>query len=246
MPWTLGEGAVLSAQERGGPVLMSSSFGCMEKAASIKLAAAVEMLHTAMLVHDDVLDCSKLRRGIPSINYRFSDNTAILIGDYLFGKSLEMVSQFGGPVVQRLAGVITEAAAGELKQAERAFDPSLEINAYYEIIHQKTAVLMANCCAMGGLASGIGRETVTHLENIGRNIGMAFQIKDDVADWEAQEKDAGKPVNHDLRQGVLTLPVLFVLQLSSRKENIKKIILSGNISDGELSFINQEIKRTGS
>jgi heptaprenyl diphosphate synthase len=226
-------------------VLISSGFGSLEKSSSIKLAAAMEMLHMAMLVHDDVLDCSKLRRGIPSINSRFNDNTAILTGDYLFGKGLGLVSQFGKDAVERFADIITQSVAGEFKQAERIFNPYVEIKEYYDIICQKTAIFMATCCAVGGLASGSRDETVANLECVGRNLGMAFQIKDDVADWSTVEKDLGKPVVHDLRQGVLTLPVLLVLKISSKKEKIKNVILSRDISDRELSFIQQEIKVTG-
>lgn len=226
-------------------VLISSSFGNIEKTKGIRLAAAMEILHMAMLVHDDVLDCSAERRGIPSINSRWDNNTAILTGDYLFGKSLEMVSGFGEGVVQKFSEIIMQSTIGEFQQAETIFDPSLKIEAYKDRIRKKTAVLIANCCSMAGLASGAPDSTVADLEHFGSNVGMAFQIKDDIVDWSDAGKRLGKPVVHDLRQGVLTLPVIFVLQFSSKSEHIKQVIRSQKISEQELSLISQEIKNTG-
>lgn len=227
-------------------VLICSAFGRLEKEKSIRLAAAMEMLHLAMLVHDDILDGSPVRRGVPTINRRWNDNTALLAGDYLFGKSLEIVGEFGKAAVERFAGVITESTAGEFLQAEAAFNLSLEISDYEEIIRKKTAVMLANCCAAAATACGAADQVISSLEGFGLNLGMAFQIRDDVADWSLEGKDLGKPVVQDLRQGLLTLPILLALQLSDSKDSIRAIIASKKVSDQHLSFIFHEIQKTGS
>jgi len=227
-------------------VLICSTFGDLDKVKRVRLAACMELLHLAMLVHDDIVDASPLRRGNLSINFRWNNNTAILTGDYLFGKSLEMVSGFGTRVVQRFANVITQSCSGEFRQAEGLFDVSMDVDDYKEIIRKKTAVMIANCCAAAGIASEAGENIISCLENFGLALGMAFQIRDDVADWNRGEKELGKPVIHDLRQGIVTLPLLFVLRLSKKKDTIRDIIISKNISEKQLSFIQHEIITTNS
>jgi heptaprenyl diphosphate synthase len=250
-PGLLGEvcSHVLSARGKGlRPllVLICSQFGFLDKEKSTRLAAALEVLHTAMLIHDDVLDVSPVRRDRDSVNYRWNNNVAVLAGDFLFGKSLEMVSQFGQEAVGRFASVILKACSGEFRQLEAAFDTSLEITAYKEIIRNKTAVMLANCCAIGAAVSGADISMVHALESYGLNLGMAFQIRDDVADWFQGNKAPGKPVISDLGQGVVTLPVLFVLKLSPYRDKIEKIINSKKISPNHLAFISREIQKTES
>lgn len=225
-------------------VLICSSFGHLEKEAAVRLAAAMEMLHMAMLVHDDILDCSPVRRGKPAVHCQWDRNTAILAGDYLFGKSLELAGEFGKKIGHRFAGIILDTTVGEFLQAEELFDPSLEIETYLERIRKKTAAMIANCCAMAGVASCAQADIICLLENFGTNMGIAFQIKDDVSDWETGQV-RGKPVIHDFRQGVLTLPVLFVLRLSEQKEIIRQIVLSREISDRQLFFVKGEVEKNG-
>lgn len=223
-------------------VLISSSFGQLDKNAAVRLAAALETLHLATLAHDDVLDGSKIRRGVPSVNSRWDDNTAILTGDFLFGKSLEMVQGFGEEVVGRFARIIVEIVTGEFLQAEMVFDPFLTIETYKEIIGKKTATFFANCCAMAAVASGAPRDVVACLEDVGFYSGMAFQIKNDIADWEQNEKGPG---SHDLQQGVLTLPLLLALQLSKNREKMVEVVSSQRVSETDMSFIREEVFKTG-
>ena len=227
-------------------VLICSTFGHMEKEKRVRLAAGMEILHMAMLVHDDVLDVSGLRRGLPSINSRWDNNTALLTGDFLFGKSLEMVCEFGTEIVGRFSGIIMQSTAGEFQQTEEGFDTSLEIAAYEERIRKKTAVMLANCCAAAAVAAGASPSTVAQLEAFGTNLGMAFQIRDDVADWSSEGKKLGKPVIHDLSQGILTLPLLLALEVSDQKEAIKEMVSTRSLSEQQLVLISQEIRKTGS
>lgn len=223
-------------------VLISSSFSQLDKNAAVRLATALETLHLATLAHDDVLDGSKTRRGAPSVNSRWDDNTAILTGDFLFGKSLEMVQGFGEEVVGRFAGIIVETVTGEFLQAEMVYDPSLSIETYKEIIGKKTATLFANCCAMAAVASGTPRDVVACLEDLGFYSGMAFQIKNDIADWGQDEKGPG---SHDLQQGILTLPLLLALQLSKNREKMVEVVSSKKVSETDMSFIREEVVKTG-
>lgn len=226
-------------------VLVCSHFGFLEQEEAILLAAAMEMLHTAMLIHDDIVDASPLRRGRDSVNYRWNDNVAVLAGDFLYGKSLEMVSQFGAEAVTRFAFVIRQACSGEFRQLETAFDTSLDVLVYEEIIRKKTAVMLANCCAIGGAVSGVRDTGVRALERYGLNLGMAFQIRDDVGDWCYRDEKPGKPVTHDLNQGVMTLPVLYVLESSPYKDRIGEIIAKKKFSGNNLDFIRREIQKNG-
>ena len=226
-------------------VLISSGISRLDKQSRIRLAAALETLHLATLAHDDVLDKSMMRRGVPSINSRWDNNTAILTGDFLFGKSLEMVQGLGEEVNRRFAGIIIEVVTGEFQQAETIFDSSLSIEAYKERISKKTASLISNCCAMAAVASGSFSGMVPYLERFGFYTGMAFQIQDDILDWCEGERHLGKPVTHDLQQGVLTLPVLLALQLSRNRGKIVQIVASQRISQEDLSFIKEELVRTG-
>lgn len=227
-------------------VLITSKMSSLNRGEGVRLAAAMEILHLATLVHDDVLDASMLRRGKPSVNSRWDDNIAILTGDFLFGKSLEMIHGFGEKINSRFAKIIIEVVSGEFMQAETAFDVSLKVKAYKQRISKKTAFMISNCCAMAAIVSGTPPEMVSCLESFGFYTGMAFQIQDDISDWCREEQDIGKPVTHDLQQGILTLPLVLALQLSEKKDDIERMVSSRNISREALAFIRDEIITTGS
>jgi heptaprenyl diphosphate synthase len=174
-------------------------------APAVDAAAAVELLHLASLVHDDVIDGGRLRRGIPTINARCGDPLAILTGDYLFGKAVVALAGLPPAAVAEFGAVIGELVAGEVdQQLGRGEAPGL--GQYLERIGQKTAALLATCCRLGALLGGAGPAEIDRLERYGGWFGLAYQVADDLLDVRGDADLLGKPVGMDLARGVTTLP----------------------------------------
>ncbi len=177
---------------------------------SVEVAVAVgvsaELIHTATLYHDDVVDDGRVRRGRPAARMVFGNGIVVLVGDFCLARALETTAATGVlPVVQSLAATVTEMAEGEIAQLERAGNPDATVQQYFDVIDRKTASLIAWCARVGGVA---GAAFDGPLDRYGRAIGRAFQIADDILDCAGDERIAGKAVGHDLREGKLTLPVL--------------------------------------
>jgi all-trans-nonaprenyl-diphosphate synthase len=178
-----------------------------------RLAEITEMIHTASLVHDDIVDESELRRGIPTVHSLFSNRVAVLAGDFLFAQSSWYLANLDNlAVVKLLSQVIMDLAEGEIQQGLNRFDTSLSIEAYLEKSYYKTASLIANSSKAAGVLSGVSEELAEDLYNYGRNIGLAFQIVDDILDFTGSTQDLGKPAASDLSSGNLTAPTLYALQ----------------------------------
>ncbi|MEG3876130.1 solanesyl diphosphate synthase [Microcoleus sp. herbarium7] len=178
-----------------------------------RLAEITEMIHTASLVHDDVVDESDLRRGVPTVHSRFNNRVAVLAGDFLFAQSSWHLANLDNlPVVKLLSEVIMDLAEGEIQQGLNGFDTSLSIEAYLEKSYYKTASLIANSSKAAGCLSEVSASIADDLYNYGRNIGLAFQIVDDILDFTASTETLGKPAGSDLIGGNLTAPVLFALE----------------------------------
>jgi octaprenyl-diphosphate synthase len=179
------------------------------------LAAVVEMIHTATLVHDDVLDGAAIRRHSPTMNASWGNQASILLGDYLFTHAFHLTSTLGDAGACRLIGEATNRlCAGELHQICERGNLALSEDAYFEIIDGKTAELTSCCCRLGALYSGMDEETVEALATYGRSLGTAFQIADDLLDLVGDERSAGKSLGTDLDQQKLTLPLIYLLQQS--------------------------------
>lgn len=179
----------------------------------VPMAASVEMLHTASLVHDDTLDGALLRRGNPTINHIWDDNVAILFGDYLFAASAEMVSRTRNVRVMRLfAETLMVVCSGELSQHFRASRWQLSREEYFQRIGRKTASLFSMAAESGAVLSGAPETLVQALRAYGHKLGIAFQIMDDILDLTGEEEALGKPVGSDLRHGTLTLPTILLLE----------------------------------
>ncbi|MEH2321626.1 solanesyl diphosphate synthase [Nostoc sp.] len=177
-----------------------------------RLAEITEMIHTASLVHDDVVDESDVRRGVPTVHSLFGNRIAILAGDFLFAQSSWYLANLDNlEVVKLLSEVIMDLATGEIQQGLNRFDASISIETYIEKSYYKTASLIANSSKAAGLLSEVSRETVEHLYSYGRHFGIAFQIVDDILDFTSTTDALGKPVGSDLKSGNLTAPVLFAL-----------------------------------
>lgn len=178
-----------------------------------RLAEITEMIHTASLVHDDVIDEAELRRGVPTVHSSFGNRVAVLAGDFLFAQSSWYLANLDNlAVVKLLSEVIMDLAEGEIQQGLNRFDTSLSIEAYLEKSYYKTASLLANSSEAAGILSGVPVEMAKNFYNYGRNIGLAFQIVDDILDFTASSDTLGKPAGSDLKSGNLTAPVLYALE----------------------------------
>jgi all-trans-nonaprenyl-diphosphate synthase len=178
-----------------------------------RLAEITEMIHTASLVHDDVVDESEMRRGLPTVNSNFGNKIAILAGDFLFAQSSWYLANLDClEVVKLLSEVIKDFAEGEISQGLSQFDSDLSIEAYLEKSYYKTASLIANSAKAAGVLSGVSSEITESLYLYGRHVGLAFQIVDDILDFTSSTETLGKPAAADLRSGNLTAPVLYALE----------------------------------
>ncbi|HEY7647602.1 MAG TPA: polyprenyl synthetase family protein [Methylomirabilota bacterium] len=180
---------------------------------SVRLACAVELLHTATLIHDDVVDQAPLRRGRPSANARWGDDASVLVGDHLYSKSFAMlVRDNDRGIMETLARATVSMTEAEVFQLERKRSGLTTEADYLRIITQKTASFISACCRIGGLLGGIPLEQVEALTRYGLDIGVAFQISDDSLDFVANQERLGKAIGSDLREGKLTLPLIAMLE----------------------------------
>ena len=197
---------------RPAMTLLSSNFFPQEPENAVNMATGVELLHLATLIHDDTVDNADLRRGNASVSSRWGKQVAVLFGDCLFAASAVLVCDTGNlRVVRRFAETIMELASGEIIEFFNTFNPKQEMDRYYDRIYRKTATLFCTAAESGAVLSGATEEQVQALRDYGYNIGMAFQIVDDLLDIQGNEAEMGKPVGNDLLQGVLTLPTILLL-----------------------------------
>ncbi|MDF5736115.1 MULTISPECIES: solanesyl diphosphate synthase [unclassified Nostoc] len=197
-----------------------------------RLAEITEMIHTASLVHDDVVDESDVRRGVPTVHSLFGNRIAILAGDFLFAQSSWYLANLDNlEVVKLLSEVIMDLATGEIQQGLNRFEASISIETYLQKSYYKTASLIANSSKAAGLLSEVSRETVEHMYSYGRHFGIAFQIVDDILDFTSTTDALGKPVGSDLKSGNLTAPVLFAL---AQKPALEVLIEREFAQEGDL------------
>ncbi len=194
-------------------VLLAGTFGNYRLDLLVPLAASVELLHTATLVHDDVIDSADTRRGRPTVNSAFHNSTCVMLGDYMFAYAAELVARTGNVRVIRLfAHTLVVMARGEINQDMSAYDSRQDVQEYLHRIAGKTASLFATACEGGAIVAEAPEEWIQALREYGYNLGMAFQIVDDILDFTGDEAEMGKPVGSDLMQGTLTLPSLLLMQ----------------------------------
>ncbi|MDJ0797002.1 MAG: solanesyl diphosphate synthase [Calothrix sp. MO_167.B12] len=178
-----------------------------------RLAEITEMIHTASLVHDDVVDESEIRRGVPTVHSLFGNRIAVLAGDFLFAQSSWYLANLDSlEVVKLLSEVIMDLAAGEIQQGLNRFDTTTSLDVYTQKSYYKTASLIANSSKAAGVLSNVSSEIAEHLYSYGRHLGLAFQIVDDILDFTSSSDTLGKPAGSDLKSGNLTAPVLFALE----------------------------------
>ena len=214
---------------------------------TLPLAAAIELIHTASLVHDDILDQSKIRRGIATSNAKYGAQIAVLIGDYLFAKAFQLVAEgnYGDEVSLVLSKLVRDLCIGEITQDRSLFQvPTL--TEYYYKIRMKTAVFLASCCRLGGIVSKLNKDEVDSLTDYGINLGLAFQITDDLLDFFGDTKITGKALGGDLKSGVITLPVIRALEVSHKSEVLRKIVTNQKLNDSDITEAIDIIKETDS
>lgn len=195
----------------------------------IQVAGAVELLHTATLLHDDVVDLSRLRRGHPSANAIWGNRRAILAGDFFYARASSMIVEDGNlDILWVFANTIRRMAEGELLQLERSFDPAVTEAHYFSVIENKSAALLSAACEAGSILGGVTRAERRKLAEFGRELGLAFQLRDDALDYEGGEAALGKPRNADIREGKVTLPLLLALKrcTPSEREVIASVLKS--------------------
>jgi len=198
---------------RPGLALLSGRFASYNLDLLVPLAASVELLHTATLVHDDVIDAADTRRGRPTVNSANENSTTVMVGDYLFAHAADQVVKTDSLRVVRLfSETLMTLATGEIRQDLAAYDSRQTIRDYLQRIGGKTASLFSCACEGGAVISQASEESISALRDYGYNFGMAFQIVDDILDFTGDEAEMGKPVGSDLMQGTLTLPSLLLVE----------------------------------
>jgi octaprenyl-diphosphate synthase len=180
---------------------------------AILLASVVEFIHTATLLHDDIIDEATVRRGRSSVNSRWGNDVTVLLGDFLYTKSMSMaLSQDNLNILRLLSDTTLRMIEGEILEIERNGKLEVTVDEHVDLVRRKTADLFAACTRIGAMLAGVGEEKERALASYGLNLGICFQMVDDLLDFTAEEKTLGKPVANDLREGKLTLPMIFLLR----------------------------------
>ena len=193
--------------------LLASDFHPHDRKKTEIMATAVELLHIATLVHDDTVDNSDIRRGKATVSSQWGRNVAILVGDYIFAASATMVCDTGDiRVIRRFSETIMELSSGELQELAEAYNGDQTMEGYLDRIYGKTASLFTTAGESGAVLSGAPEETVQSLKEYSHNLGMAFQIVDDILDFEGTPEEVGKPVGNDLARGIVTLPAMIAIK----------------------------------
>lgn len=197
----------------------------------LPLSVAFEMVHLATLIHDDIVDNAKTRRGNPTVNALWGDNIAILLGDYYFAKTAGLIADINDNRIDHLfSDTVATVCEGTIMEMMTAGRIDLTIESYHEKINHKTACLIAACCKGGAIVSQASDEEINLLYEYGLNLGIAFQIIDDILDYTEDQATIGKPAGNDLRQGMVTLPLIYALQEQPRNGHYQAVhgLLNGS------------------
>ena len=240
-------------RQRGGKrmrpllmLLMAKNYGEVS-AVTQHSAVGLELLHTASLVHDDVVDESGERRGQASVNATYNNKVAVLVGDFILSTALLHVSYTNNQrIVQELSELGRTLAAGEILQLSNIQNQEISEDVYYQVIQQKTAALFQSCAAIGALSAGASEEEVKKAGEFGKNLGIMFQIRDDIFDY-FDSKEIGKPTGNDMTEGKLTLPVIYALNNSyyESMQTLAKKVKTGTINVDEIAVLVEFTKQQG-
>lgn len=240
-------------KKRGGkrmrPILMmliAKNYGQVSEVTQ-NSALGLELLHTASLVHDDVVDESEERRGQASVNASYNNKVAVLVGDFILSTALLHVSYSNDQrIVQALSNLGRTLASGEILQLQNIRNAEISEEVYFQVIRQKTAVLFAACAAIGALSAGADDVEVEKARQFGSDLGVMFQIRDDIFDY-SDSKEIGKPTGNDMAEGKLTLPVIYALKKTPFDSmlNLAKKVKAGTINSDEIAVLVEYTKKQG-
>lgn len=227
-------------------LLMAKNYGSVSEVTQHS-GVGLELLHTASLVHDDVVDESTERRGQASVNATYNNKVAVLVGDYLLSTALLHVSLTDNQqIVQYLAELGRTLAKGEILQLSNISNTNISEDIYYQVIKQKTAALFEACCAIGALSAGADADEIEAAKLFGQNLGIAFQIRDDIFDYY-DSQEIGKPTGNDMAEGKLTLPVIHALNATGNEEMIAlaRKVKEGSVDSDEIARLVEFTKNNG-
>jgi heptaprenyl diphosphate synthase len=208
------------------------------------VAVALELIHMASLVHDDVIDDADLRRGQPTVKAKWDNKTAMYTGDFIFALSLELMSDINKPLAHKiLANTIVEVTVGEIQQIKDKYRFDQNLRDYLRRIKRKTALLISASCQLGAIAADVDESIHKKLYLFGYYVGMAFQITDDILDFTSSEEELGKPAGSDLLQGNITAPALYAMENETIRHEIEKV--HQNIEPAQIQRIITLIKESG-
>jgi heptaprenyl diphosphate synthase len=225
-------------------VLLAGKFGRYDINVMKNVAVALELIHMASLVHDDVIDDADLRRGQPTVKAKWDNKTAMYTGDFIFALSLELMSDINKPLAHKiLANTIVEVTVGEIQQIKDKYRFDQNLRDYLRRIKRKTALLISASCQLGAIAADVDESIHKKLYLFGYYVGMAFQITDDILDFTSSEEELGKPAGSDLLQGNITAPVLYAMENETIRHEIEKV--HQNIEPVQIQRIITLIKESG-
>ena len=241
---------LFSGGKRLRPLLMVLSARiCNYKGSYDKTFSTIfEYLHAATLLHDDLVDGATLRRGKPVAHFIYGNSTAVLVGDFLLARSLSIAAETGRPeIIKTIANITQQMSQGEIHQLARIGESDLSEEEYMEIIRRKTAVLFHGACRSGALIADAPKEKEGAVSDYGFNLGIAFQMADDLLDYTSKTMVLGKEIGADLREGKLTLPVIYSLKKASSEDQIvmKKIIKNKDLSAYDFEMLIELLKKYG-
>jgi octaprenyl-diphosphate synthase len=227
-------------------LLMAKNFGQITSSTQ-HAAVGLELLHTASLVHDDVVDESQERRGQASVNATYDNKVAVLVGDFILSTALLNVAKTGDQrIVEYLAELGRTLSNGEILQLTNIQNQEISEEVYYQVIKQKTAALFEACAAIGALSAGADENLVEEAKRFGQNLGIIFQIRDDIFDYY-DSPEIGKPTGNDMAEGKLTLPVIYALNNSSYEsmQTLARKVKAGEVNPDEIAVLVEFAKQQG-
>jgi octaprenyl-diphosphate synthase len=229
-------------------VLLSSKLCGYQEDAAIRLGAVVELIHTATLVHDDIIDGADTRRGRPSANFRWGNHMSVLAGDWLYMQAFNVaLAERNFKILDMLIGVTQVMVEGELLQLTHLHKLDVMEEEYLELADRKTACLFSICLRLGAVLGGRSLEEEAKLGEFGTNLGLAFQLIDDILDFTSSEEILGKPIGSDLREGKITLPLIYLLQKCSAEEaqKLSRVLEEGSYDSVSFAEIMELVERYG-
>lgn len=213
---------------------------------TVPVAAAAELIHMATLAHDDVIDEAHTRRGRATVNSRWDNHTAVLAGDVLLARALVMLVDHGSPAIVRvMSDMIRRMCDGEIEQKASLHRLEQTENDYFERIEKKTALFFGACCEAGALQQGAPTEQVRALAEYGRNIGMAFQVVDDLLDVSGEADVVGKPTGNDLLAGIITLPVIYLLKHGEMGAYVRRVLSDAPFTRQQVDEVLELVRQNG-